>query len=67
MKIKSKTTQTFELSDEDIKEAIRELIEKQYGKGQPIAVRLSVKTTYEGCGTAEGPDYVPVITAERQC
>lgn len=40
MVMETKTTQTFDLSDDDVKDAIAAWIEKKYGVGKPLTVHI---------------------------
>ena len=62
-RMETKTTQTFDLSNADIKEAIAEWIENKFGVGKPLTVTLDTKVQYSGFGNC---DYIPVISAKRE-
>jgi hypothetical protein len=63
---KTTSTQKFELSDDHVKEAITEWIEKQFGKGKPITVSLSAKTITTGIGPGEHDIAVVEVSASRE-
>lgn len=62
----TKSTQSWELSQEDVTEAITEWLEKKFGAGKPITVSLRAVAVSTGYGMNEGTTYVPEITAKRE-
>lgn len=62
----TKTTQSWELSQDDIKTAIAEWLEKKFGAGKPITVSINVRTVSTGFGAGEGYDHVAEIVAKRE-
>jgi len=62
----SKTKQSFELSEEDIKRAVSEFIEREYGAGAPLTVDVGVHTVTRGYGTNEHDAHEFSVTATRE-
>lgn len=60
-----KTTQTFELSPEDIQVAISEFIESRFGAGGPVSVNTKVEHVCTGYSQFERNEHVVKITATR--
>lgn len=60
-----KMTQSFELSDADIKQAVREYIENRFGVGGELKVDCRVATVTTGYGMQESDSHVVKITATR--
>lgn len=61
----TKTTQSWELSEDDIKVAIAEWLEKKFGKGNPITVSVRAVAYSSGFGMNESVSYRAEITAKR--
>lgn len=61
-----KTTQTFNLSEEDVQTAVAEFIEKRFGPGGKIAVSVSTRTVTTGYGQNETDTHVVTVSATRE-
>ena len=64
--MKNKSTQTFELSESDIKEAVRDWIEKKHSSLKPLTVSISPRTATTGIGMNEHDETTICITATRE-
>ena len=62
----TKTKQTFELSEEDVRTAIAEFIENRFGAGSELTVSIGFKTVSTGYGMNERDDQVMRVTAARE-
>lgn len=60
------STQQFDLSESDVKEAVAEYIERKYGAGNELSVSVSVRTTTTGYGMQETDSHVVSVTASRK-
>lgn len=63
--MEAKTKQTFELSEEDVENAIREWVNGKYGKTGDIRVIVDVKTITTGFGYSEHTRHEVIVKAER--
>lgn len=63
--METKTKQTFELSEEDLHNAIRDWVNWKYGKTGDIKIDVSVKTITTGFGMMERDAHEVVVKAER--
>ena len=64
--METKTTQTFDLSDGDVKEAVAMWIEKKYGIGKPMTVHIQSNSRLEGYGGGEYEVYYTSVSATRE-
>ncbi len=61
-----RTTQTFEISDEDVKTAIADFVGRKYGAGGEVKVSVSVETFTTGMGMNEHDEMRVKVTAARE-
>lgn len=64
--METKTTQTFDLSHDDVETAVAQFIEKKFGKGAPITVSIRAVPRTTGFGMNESTTYVAEISAKRE-
>lgn len=62
----TRTTQRFDLSDADVKEAIAEWVERKFGGGNPITVDVDARAITTGFGMNESTGYVVKVSATRK-
>lgn len=61
----TKSTQSWELSKEDVQEAVANWLEDKFGLGKPITVSLRAVAVSTGFGMNEGTSYEVEVTAKR--
>jgi hypothetical protein len=61
-----KTTQTFNLSEEDVQTAVSEFVEGRFGPGGKITVSVGTRTVTTGYGQSERDTQVVAISAARE-
>ncbi len=61
-----RTTQTFEVSAEDVKVAVAEFVEKRFGPGGEVRVSVDVETFTTGIGMNEHDEKRMVVKATRE-
>ncbi len=61
-----KTRQTFELSEDDVKVAVAEYIERKFGADGKLSVSVGVGSVTTGFGMSEHDKHVVSVSASRE-